>query len=116
MANNNIGYRAIYKLETASDFKLLNDELQAIWIKIMGGLTDKDMTSTTWGTITYIRALTDSINNKITAIEKLNTEQNNRLKTLEEYKDKAETRIAALEEKVTALEARVATLEGGSTT
>lgn len=139
----NIGFRPIYKLETAADFKLLNDEMKALWIKIMGGLTQKDMNGAAWKTIedAYSSAL-GTQDAHIRAIDQMNAEQNGRLKTLEdgkktadtkiaaleninaeariaaleEFKADAQKRITALESEVTALKARVDALEGASAT
>lgn len=105
--STNVGYRAIYKLETAADFKLLNDELKSLWIKIMGGLTSKDMASDTWGTLDNAEKQITTMSTRLSAIDQLNTEQNARIKVLEDYK--TDTRIKALEDQQ--LDTRLKTLE-----
>lgn len=108
----NIGFRPIYQLETAADFKLLNDEMRALWIKIMGGLTQKDMSGDAWQAVedAYSTSL-GVVDTRLKAIDQLNIDQNGRINTLEEFKADAETRIKTLEEFKAAADTRVKALE-----
>ena len=108
----NIGFRPIYQLETAADFKLLNDEMRALWTKIMGGLTQKDMSGDAWQAVedAYSTSL-GVVDARLKAIDQLNIDQNGRINTLEEFKADAEGRIKALEEFKAAADTRVRALE-----
>ena len=119
MAIQNLGYRPIYKLDTPADMKLLNDTLKALWIKLMGNLTSRDMTQDAQQAVKDAFGTTLSgMDSHIDSIDQLNAAQNGRLKVLEDYKA-ADTeamtaltgRVTALEQALTALTGRVETLE-----
>lgn len=104
-----LGYRPVTKLDTPADIKLLNDTLRALWVKIMGNLTARDMTSDAQNIVAdAFGQQLNAIDAQLRQISQLNAEQNGRLLALEE-------RSAALQEALDSLDARVAALEAANT-
>lgn len=134
MAIQNLGYRPIRELKTAADYKLLNDTLRSLWVKVLGNIGSKDISGEISSELSG--AFGDKVNalaTRVQAIEQLNTEQNGRLKALEEWKDatqgkldelliwqaETKTKLEALitwqtetKTKLTDIEARISALEG----
>lgn len=130
MAIQNLGYRPIRELKTAADYKLLNDTLRSLWVKVLGNIGSKDISSELSG------AFGDKVNvlaTRVQAIEQLNSEQNGRLLALEQWKDETQAKLAELlawqeetknklteiaawqtatDERLTGIETRLAALEG----
>ena len=130
MAIQNLGYRPIRELKTAADYKLLNDTLRSLWVKVLGNIGSKDISNELSG------AFGDKVNTlatRVQAIEQLNSEQNGRLLALEEWKDETQGKLAELltwqeetknklteiaawqtatNERLTGIETRLAALEG----
>ena len=134
MAIQNLGYRPIRELKTAADYKLLNDTLRSLWVKVLGNIGSKDISGEISSELSG--AFGDKVNTlatRVQAIEQLNAEQNGRLLTLEEWKSETQTKLAELltwqeetknklteiaawqtatDERLTGIETRLAALEG----
>lgn len=134
MAIQNLGYRPIRELKTAADYKLLNDTLRSLWVKVLGNIGSKDISGEISSELSG--AFGDKVNalaTRVQAIEQLNTEQNGRLLTLEEWKDETQVKLTELlawqeetknklteiaawqtatDERLTGIETRLAALEG----
>ncbi|MEF9895074.1 MAG: tail fiber domain-containing protein [Clostridia bacterium] len=103
---SNIGYREIFDLDALS-LKLLNDNLRALWGKVMGDIALRDLGSDT-------TALIDS---------KADTKALDAYATITQTTDMIGTKVGAVDGRVTAVEqtadgltARVATAEGNIST
>ena len=134
MAIQNLGYRPIRELKTAADYKLLNDTLRSLWVKVLGNIGSKDISGEISSELSG--AFGDKVNvlaTSVQEIEQLNAEQNGRLLTLEEWKSETQTKLAELlawqeetknklteiaawqtatNERLTGIETRLAALEG----
>ena len=134
MAIQNLGYRPIRELKTAADYKLLNDTLRSLWVKVLGNIGSKDINGEISSELSG--AFGDKVNalaTRVQAIEQLNAEQNGRLLTLEEWKSETQTKLAELlawqeetkvkleqiaawqtatDERLTGIETRLTALEG----
>lgn len=112
MPIQNLGYRAINKLETPADFKLLNDTLRAIWIKMLGNLGSKDVNGEISEELTgEFGARVNALTERMTAVEQQNATQGDALAALEKADEgikgvaaQQAQAIAALDERMTALE------------
>ena len=97
MAIQNLGYRPIRELKTAADYKLLNDTLRSLWVKVLGNIGSKDISGEISSELSG--AFGDKVNaltTRVQAIEQLNAEQNGRLLALEEWKSETQTKLAEL--------------------
>ena len=134
MAIQNLGYRPIRELKTAADYKLLNDTLRSLWVKVLGNIGSKDINGEISSELSG--AFGDKVNvlaTRVQAIEQLNSEQNGRLLALEQWKDETQAKLAELlawqeetknklteiaawqtatDERLTGIETRLAALEG----
>ena len=134
MAIQNLGYRPIRELKTAADYKLLNDTLRSLWVKVLGNIGSKGISGEISSELSG--AFGDKVNalaTRVQAIEQLNTEQNGRLLALEQWKDETQVKLAELlawqeetknklteiaawqtatNERLTGIETRLAALEG----
>ena len=121
MAIQNLGYRPIRELKTPADYKLLNDTLRSLWIKVLGNIGSKDINGEISAELSSAFGKQVSmLNGRVTEMELMDAEQNSRLLLLETWKAEAQPKIEALETwkaeaqpKIEALEARVKALEGG---
>ena len=97
MAIQNLGYRPIRERKTAADYKLLNDTLRSLWVKVLGNIGSKDISGEISSELSG--AFGDKVNalaTRVQAIEQLNSEQNGRLLTLEQCKDETQVKLAEL--------------------
>ena len=118
MPISNLGYRPINKLETAADYKQLNDTLRALWIKILGNLGSKDVNGEIAQELTgEFGTRFEALAGRMSGVEQMNSAQNGRLNVLEGDRDAAAEALEALEEmaiaqgeSITALEEQAAAL------
>ncbi|MEG1515241.1 MAG: tail fiber domain-containing protein [Clostridia bacterium] len=124
---SNIGYREIFDLDALS-LKLLNDNLRALWGKVMGDIALRDLGSDTTALIDAkadIKALdayatitqtTDMIGTKVGAVDGRVTAVEQTATGLTARVTTAEGNLSTVQQTATGLTARVTTAEGNIST